>query len=93
MPAVTGNRQALLNLPLEAYQEISRSSRTGFCTGGKVPAYLAHLQNFRSAVPVPGRTVGGDPRHVGDAWNHAVNRAKLVQWYWNGFLANCMVRQ
>jgi len=61
LPAVSGNRQALLNLPLEAYKRYETQVERGFVQAAK----FLHMLH-------------------GDAWEHEANRAKLVQWYWNG---------
>ena len=46
LPAVSGNRQALLDLPLEAYKRFETKAEQGFHTGGQVPPYAAHLQDI-----------------------------------------------
>ena len=62
LPAVTGNRQALLNLPLEAYKRYEKQVESGLRAGGEVPAHAAHLPHFRPALSVANRPAGRHPR-------------------------------
>ncbi|MFJ5486143.1 DUF262 domain-containing protein [Hansschlegelia beijingensis] len=84
LPAVTGNRQALLSLPLEAYKKFEARMEDGFVRAAK---FLNLLHIYRvSDLPyqsqiIPLAAILAD---IGDAWEHEANRAKLVQWYWNG---------
>ena len=84
LPAVTGNRQALLNLPLEAYKKYEKQAERGFCQAAKF-LHTLHIYRifdlpYQSQI-VPLAAILAD---IGDAWEHEANRAKLVQWYWNG---------
>lgn len=84
LPAVTGNRQALLNLPLEAYKKFEKQVERGFCQAAKF-LHMLHIYRifdlpYQSQI-VPLAAILAD---IGDAWEHEANRAKLVQWYWNG---------
>lgn len=84
LPAVTGNRQALLNLPLEAYKRYEQQVETGFIKAAKF-LHTLHIYRifdlpYQSQI-VPLAAILAD---IDDAWEHAANRAKLVQWYWNG---------
>ncbi len=84
LPAVTGNRQALLNLPLEAYKKYESQVERGFVQAAKF-LHMLHIYRiydlpYQSQI-VPLATILGD---IGDAWEHEANRAKLIQWYWNG---------
>lgn len=84
LPAVSGNRQALLDLPLEAYKKYEKSVEKGFTQSAKF-LHMLHIYRifdlpYQSQI-VPLATILAD---VGDAWEHEGNRAKLVQWYWNG---------
>lgn len=84
LPAVTGNRQALLNLPLDAYKRYEQQVESGFLRAAK---FLHTLNIYRifdlpyQSQIVPLAAILAD---IGDAWEHEANRTKLVQWYWNG---------
>lgn len=84
LPPVTGNRQALLGLPLDAYKKYEAQVESGF---GKAAKFLHMLHIYRIAdLPyqsqiIPLAAILAD---IGDAWEHEANRAKLVRWYWNG---------
>jgi hypothetical protein len=84
LPAVTGNRQALLNLPLEGYKQYETKVERGFAQAAKF-LHTLHIYRifdlpYQSQI-VPLAAILAD---IGDAWEHEANRAKLVQWYWNG---------
>jgi len=84
LPAVTGNRQALLNLPLDAYKKYEAQVEHGFVKAAKF-LHLLHIYRifdlpYQSQI-VPLAAILAD---IGDAWEHEANRAKLVRWYWNG---------
>jgi hypothetical protein len=84
LPAVTGNRQALLSLPLEAYKKYQAQVERGFVQAAKF-LHMLHIYRifdlpYQSQI-VPLAAILAD---IGDSWEHQANRAKLVQWYWNG---------
>ena len=84
LPAVSGNRQALLNLPLEAYKRYEAQVERGFVQAAKF-LHMLHIYRifdlpYQSQI-VPLAAILAD---IGDAWEHEANRAKLVRWYWNG---------
>jgi hypothetical protein len=84
LPAVTGNRQALLNLPLAAYKEYEKQVEHAFVQAAKF-LHMLHIYRtfdlpYQSQI-VPLAAIIAD---IGDAWEHEANRAKLVRWYWNG---------
>jgi hypothetical protein len=84
LPAVTGNRQALLNLPLSAYNKYEKVVEKGFVQAAKF-LHMLHIYRifdlpYQSQL-VPLATIIAD---IGDAWEHEANRSKLVRWYWNG---------
>ena len=84
LPAVTGNRQALLNLPLEAYKRYEAQVEQGFVKAVKF-LHMLHIYRifdlpYQSQI-IPLAAILAD---IGDAWEHEANRAKLVKWYWNG---------
>lgn len=84
LPAVIGNRQALLNLPLTAYKQYEKQVEHGFVQAAKF-LHMLHIYRifdlpYQSQI-VPLAAIIAD---IGDAWEHEANRAKLVRWYWNG---------
>ncbi|MBE7544144.1 MAG: DUF262 domain-containing protein [Bryobacteraceae bacterium] len=84
LPAVKGNRQALLNLPVEAYKQYEAQVELGFLRAAKF-LHMLHIYRifdlpYQSQI-VPLAAILAD---IGDAWEHEANRAKLVRWYWNG---------
>jgi hypothetical protein len=85
LPAVTGNRQALLNLPLEeGYKQYEAQVEEGFIKAAKF-LHMLHIYRifdlpYQSQI-VPLAAILAD---IGDAWEHDANRALLVRWYWNG---------
>ena len=84
LPAVTGNRQALLNLPLAGYKQFEKQVEHGFVQAAKF-LHMLHIYRifdlpYQSQI-VPLAAIIAD---IGDAWEHEANRAKLVRWYWNG---------
>ena len=84
LPAVTGNRQALLNLPLAAYKQYEKQVEHGFVQAAKF-LHMLHIYRifdlpYQSQI-VPLAAIIAD---IGEAWEHEANRAKLVRWYWNG---------
>jgi len=84
LPAVIGNRQALLNLPLTAYKQYEKKVEHGFVQAAKF-LHMLHIYRildlpYQSQI-VPLAAIIAD---IGDAWEHEANRAKLVRWYWNG---------
>ncbi len=84
LPAVTGNRQALLNLPLEEYKRYEAQVERGFVQAAKF-LHMLHIYRifdlpYQSQI-VPLAAILAD---IGDAWEHEANRAMLVRWYWNG---------
>lgn len=84
LPAVSGNRNALLNLPLEAYRQYETQVERGFVQAAKF-LHMLHIYRifdlpYQSQI-VPLAAILAD---IGDAWEHEANRAMLVRWYWNG---------
>lgn len=84
LPAVSGNRQALLNLPLSAYKKYEKQAERGFVQAAKF-LHMLHIYQifdlpYQSQV-VPLAAILAD---IGEAWEHEANRAKLEKWYWNG---------
>jgi hypothetical protein len=84
LPAVTVNRQALLNMPLRAYKQYESQVERGFLQAAKF-LHMLHIYRifdlpYQSQI-VPLAAILAD---IGDDWEHEANRAKLVKWYWNG---------
>lgn len=84
LPAVSGNRQALLNLPLEAYKKYEKQVELGFVRAAKF-LHMLHIYRifdlpYQSQI-VPLAAILAD---IGTDWEHDAKREKLVQWYWNG---------
>jgi hypothetical protein len=84
LPAVTGNRQALLNLPLAEYNRYEAQVEKGFIQAAKF-LHMLHIYRifdlpYQSQI-VPLAAILAD---IGEAAEHEANREKLVRWYWNG---------
>jgi hypothetical protein len=84
LPAVTGNRQALLNLPLDAYKKYERQVEEGFTRAAKF-LHMLHIYRIFD-LPYQSQIVAlaAILAEVGDAWEHEAIRAKLARWYWTG---------
>jgi hypothetical protein len=84
LPAVIGNRQALLNLPLSAYKCFEKQVEHGFVQAAK----FLHMQHIYRIFDLPYQSqivpLAAIIADLGEAWEHEANRAKLVRWYWNG---------
>ncbi|WP_194472677.1 DUF262 domain-containing protein [Bradyrhizobium sp. CCBAU 51753] len=84
LPAVSGNRNALLNLPLDAYKKYQSQVEEGFVRAAK----FLHILHIYRVFDLPYQTqiipLAAILADIGEAWEHEANRAKLVQWYWNG---------
>lgn len=84
LPAISGNRQALLNLPLDSYKKYEAQVERGFAQAAKF-LHMLHIYRifdlpYQSQI-VPLAAILAD---LGNGWEHEANRTKLVQWYWNG---------
>lgn len=84
LPAVSGNRQALLNLPLEAYKKYEATAEAGFVRAAKF-LHMLHIYQIRD-LPYQSQVIAlaAILADIGDAWEHEAHRAKLVRWYWDG---------
>ena len=84
LPAVTGNRQALLGLPLAAYKQYEKQVEHGFLRAAK----FLHMLHIYRIFDLPYQTqiipLAAILADIGEAWEHETNRAKLIRWYWNG---------
>lgn len=84
LPAVTGNRQALLNLPLAAYLQYEKQVEQGFIKAAK---FLHTLHIYRIFdLPYQSQVVAlaAILADIGDSWEHQAHREKIERWYWNG---------
>lgn len=84
LPAVTANRQALLNLPLAAYKQYENQVEVGFVRAAKF-LHMLHIYRifdlpYQSQI-VPLAAILAE---IGDDWEHEAYRSKLIRWYWNG---------
>jgi hypothetical protein len=84
LPAISATRPSLLNLPLAAYQKYADLVEEGFKKAAK---FLHSLRIYR-VFDLPYQTqlvpLAAIFAEIGDKWEHAVHRRKIVQWYWNG---------
>ena len=84
LPPVAPNRQAVLNLPLDAYKKYENQVEQGFVRAAK---FLHRLHIFRifdlpyQSQVVPLAAILAD---LGEAAEHDTNHAKLVRWFWSG---------
>ncbi|MDR2165638.1 MAG: DUF262 domain-containing protein [Zoogloeaceae bacterium] len=84
LPNVTGNRQALLSLPLAAYKQYERQVEDGF---ERAARFLYTLRIYRlddlpyQSQIVPLAAILAD---IGNAWGNQLCRDKLQRWFWNG---------
>lgn len=84
LPAVSGNREALLNLPLDAYLKYEAQVERGFTQAAKF-LHMLHIYRLFD-LPYQSQVVAlaAILADIGDSWEHEAIRAKLVRWYWNG---------
>jgi len=84
LPSVSGNRKALLSLPLDAYKAYEGKVEVGFTQAAK----FLHMLHIYRIFDLPYQSqiiaLAAILADIGDAWEHEANRAKLVKWYWNG---------
>ncbi|TXR47550.1 GmrSD restriction endonuclease domain-containing protein [Phyllobacterium endophyticum] len=84
LPQVTGNRQALLNLPLIAYKAYCDKAAQGFERAAKflfeLNIYKVEDLPYQSQI-VPLAAILAENE---GALHHATLKQKLQQWYWNG---------
>ena len=84
LPAVSGNRRALLALPLEAYLRYQDRVEQGFMETAK----FLHMQNIYRDFDLPYQSqlvpLAAILAEIGDRWHEASVRARLLRWYWNG---------
>ena len=86
LPQVTGKREALLNLPLEAYKKYEGQAEQGFLKAAKFlftqRIYRIFDLPYQSQL-IPLAAILAD---IGDDWELDANREKLQKWYWCGVL-------
>lgn len=84
LPAITANRQALLDLPLKAYQTYEAEVERGFVQAAKF-LHMLHIYRIFD-LPYQSQVVplGAILATIGDLWEQDATRAKLERWYWNG---------
>lgn len=84
LPTVSGNRQALLDLPLEAYLKYEKQVEDGFMRAAK----FLHMLHIYRVFDLPYQSqvvaLAAILADLGDRWEHEAVRSKLVRWYWNG---------
>jgi hypothetical protein len=84
LPAINANRNALLNLPLDAYLRYEHQVEAGFVRAAKFllreRIYRVHDLPYQSQI-VP---LAAILAAVGDDGDHASNRSLLLRWYWSG---------
>ena len=84
LPAISGNRRALLALPLDSYLEYQAQVEKGFLEAAK----FLNMQNIHREFDLPYQSqivpLGAILAEIGNLWNDAAVRAKLLRWYWNG---------
>ncbi|TBX99212.1 GmrSD restriction endonuclease domain-containing protein [Rhizobium laguerreae] len=84
LPQVTGNRQALLNLPLSAYEAYADRAEEGF----KRAAKFLHELNFYKVDDLPYQSqivpLAAILAESEMALEHMAVKEKLRQWFWNG---------
>lgn len=84
LPAVSGTRQALLNLPLQAYKTYEAQVERGFMHAAKFLHMLHVYRIFDLPYQSQIAPLAAILAEIGDSWEHEANRAKLTEWYWNG---------
>lgn len=84
LPAVTANRQALLNLPLEAYKKYETKVEKGFILAAKF-LHMLHIYRIYD-LPYQSQIIplAAILAEIDVEWEHEANREKLIKWYWNG---------
>ncbi|MFL6449739.1 MAG: DUF262 domain-containing protein [Bryobacteraceae bacterium] len=85
LPAVTCNRQALLELPLEkGYKKYQGIVEQGFVRAAKF-LFMLHIYRILD-LPYQSQVIAlaAVLADIGDGWENEAKRAKLFRWYWNG---------
>ncbi|MGA3038553.1 MAG: hypothetical protein ABSE64_13825, partial [Vulcanimicrobiaceae bacterium] len=84
--AVSAKREAVLNLPLTAYQRWAEKLTLGFLLADQ----FLRSEGFHSAKFLPYRSqlipIAATMTFVGERWMEPRNREKIARWYWCGVL-------
>lgn len=84
LPQVTGKREALLNLPLDAYLKYEERAETGF----KMAARFLHTLHIYKLGDLPYQSqitaLAAILADIGQAYDQTAVRQKLERWYWCG---------
>lgn len=84
LPAVSGNRRALLALPLDAYLRYQDQVERGFMEAAK----FLNMQHIYREFDLPYQSqivpLAAILAEVGERWHDASVRDKLLRWYWAG---------
>lgn len=84
LPAISGNRRALLALPLDAYLSYEKQVEKGFLEAAK----FLNMQYIYREFDLPYQSqivpLAAILAEIGNRWHDATVREKLLQWYWNG---------
>lgn len=84
LPAVSGNREAILNLPLKGYLDYQEQVEEGFVRAADflhtLHIYRMYDLPYQSQI-VPLAAILAD---LGDGLDHVAKREKLERWYWCG---------
>lgn len=84
LPAISCQKQTLLDLPLDAYKKYEERVERGFVQAAK----FLHLLHIYRAYDLPYQSqivaLAAIIADIGEAWEHSRNRELLSQWYWNG---------
>lgn len=84
LPPVSAARQALLQLPLQAYKDHADSAERGLATAAK---FLHGLNIFRvTDLPYKNQLIplAAILAELGQRWENSGVRDSLAEWYWNG---------
>ena len=84
LPAVSGNRRALLALPLDAYLRYQEQVERGFMEAAK----FLNMQSIFREFDLPYQSqivpLAAILTEIADQWRDAAVRSKLLRWYWSG---------
>ena len=84
LPAISGNRRALLALPLAAYLQYQKQLEHGFMEAAK----FLNMQYIYREFDLPYQSqivpLAAILAEIGDHWHDASARDKLLRWYWAG---------
>ena len=84
LPAISGNRRALLALPLDAYLRYQEQVERGFMEAAK----FLNMQHIYRDFDLPYQSqivpLAAILAEIGDRWHDASVRDKLLRWYWAG---------